>query len=1211
MDVAARHVVLAEGQAKAKSARFPRPRQSSVRTIAKAFTAGRTLDAKKKGKGGKSDGLATKSEAESAPDCCFEELVYPYGVEPTYGLFKHLGRCMGRSRLQLWIPDTIVLGQGKPYWLYSSRSGYLQKTTRFDKSHILEKLGNRRYKDDYAVVVKRLKSRTQNTILSRLRNTTTVLTTTGLQALLASEDVYYDKLIIQRFIKCKGKKPAILRAHWQFKRPFKAWFITSQHRFDQPTGAKEDSSANLLFSLSENKGAVDVFGLHGKACMESSHQTMLLLEHIQSVLGQRLEELAVDYIRDTSGNLWFLQVKGYKLMHQASKTRLSPSSPGLVLEKKCRFCMRSLQKEQTCFRLTAQMILETSARLIKRLPRDTYESIFAAQAGGDLGADPSKLYHGHRVCELCYELFQKEKRLARTCAQFCRLLGNRVKLSVDLPESVTALTRQPLNRFGFCLQDEVFKQHISKDQKQHSSVQQMSLYRLFIALHEIHQLPDLASFLSSTDSMQKKKKKKQRMEVVLALEILGNLIQIDISQEIQRARSRSELSFVTINQCRLINFFTEEPQDEPLASHKSGVSMLIELQQEVTLKLIELCGEDSGEPASTKRPTLPSLLRKKHPDAKVIGQCHIPLVQFKSSLVRNSTMVLPLGFHNELCQMRVSLGIQRVHQTLHPNALGRTFQRGGIFQSIEPFHVSAPLPEEWIDALKSTPQTVARKIEQRQRRQEAEEMRSLRASRVEEDAHALRIEMAQTWCLQVEFHQLRNLHHQQLAKVTNLYVQYEVAGASFSSQVMPLDRSSSSLDFSYLHKHFLRGSKEMLQEFVQTMDKRLEIKLFTSMDPEETFTTQALSQIVKDADETGHHCMTRGELLSCFKHWETSPKADKIEPFEKAMMQQVFKNLQELWQREGQRSTLNESVILDELLHLCLILNRLHKLCHEHETGLQERLIRLAPETFFPSHRCSFEPELCALYEKQKDTFIKAISSPACEDALASIEVDDRWMVVLRALDDVQRLHSGDVHATDLCEPEHMLTILNSPNSSKHLVYKFTIFLAPFLQGQTSIDVTYQVTKVKEKKPKHEVLQGMVQGMNNTRKRLIWEYVFRSAEESADCGALISDLTYTLEELLTGAEDKRWFISEDECRIMLKTLEKIERQGQEKVTIPELLAAGDDKKATGPPSVLKQRFAALKWKAAVFPTYIATKLSLYPTTASDQSAVIPLHSNHD
>ena len=1175
-----------------------------MRTVAKALTLGRSLDA-----ASAVNGREPKpgKEKEKQLECCFEEFSYEYGVEPTYGLLKHLSRSTKRGNLQLWIPDTIVLGQGKPYWLYSSRSGYLQKTTRFDKSHVLDKLGSRRYKDEHVVVVKRTKSRTQNAVLSRLRNTTTVLTSVGLESLLASEDVYNDKLVIQRFIKCKGSKPAIIRAHWQCQRPFRAWFISSHRRTDQRRNAakKDDPAAKLVFSLSEKHGSVDVFHLKGKACMETSRQTLLLLAHIQGVLGRRLEELAVDFIRDTSGNLWFLQVKAYKLLTQALKPRLNPADPGITFEKKCRFCMRSLRKEQTRFRLTTQMILDTSALLIKRLPRDTYDRVFGAQAGADLGLDPSKLYHGHRVCEVCYELYQKEKRLAQTASQLCRLMGNRVKLSVDLPETVTALTKQPLERCGFCLQDEVFKQHISKEQKQQSSVKYMSVYRVFIALHEIHKLPELTSFEPESlqgDGNEKRKQKKGNMELVLALEVLGNQIQIDITQNIRRAESRGDRSFVAINQCRLINFFTEEPQDEPLASHRSGVSMLIALQQEVKLKLIELGGESPPWEAS-------SVSQTKEPAAKVIGQCLIPLLQFKSSLVRNSTMLLPMGFSNELCQVRVSLGIQRVHQSLHPNALGRTFCRGGIFQSIEPFHVSAPIPAEWMDALSSTPETVARKLARRQQEEarEEDELREANRGR-EEEANAVDELGQKAWCLQVELHQLRNLHHQQLSKVHNLYAQYTLAGKSYITQVVPVSRESSSLDFSYVYKHFFVGSRERLHAFLQGLERRLEIRLFTSMDPEEAYTTRLLSQIVMDADETGHHCMTRGEILACFKQWESSLKEGQLEAFELAMMQQVLHNLQDLWQHAERRSCLSESMILDELLHLCLILRRLHQLCLEEQTSLQAALIREAPRVFFPSHRSSYEPELSVHYEKQKDRFTKAICSINPAESLESQVFDDRWQTVLGALQDVQKLHSADVHANDRYEPNHMLRVLDSLDNSSRLVYKFTISLAAFLQGQTCIDVTYQVAKVKEKKGKHETLKSMVQGMNDTRRRLIWEYVFRSAEESADGAALTSDLMYTLEELLSGSQDKRWFMSEDECQTMIQTLETIAKTGKDKVTIPELLSASSSKQ-DNPASKLKQRVAALKWKAAVFPTYIASKLSLYPTKTSDTSTVVQLHGN--
>lgn len=79
-------------------------------------------------------------------------------MSPGARLFTYLaadGARNNRERLQLWIPDTVIYNpQEKPIWVYSNSDGFIEKTTKFRPKHIVSKLGDMKYQDDIAVVMK-------------------------------------------------------------------------------------------------------------------------------------------------------------------------------------------------------------------------------------------------------------------------------------------------------------------------------------------------------------------------------------------------------------------------------------------------------------------------------------------------------------------------------------------------------------------------------------------------------------------------------------------------------------------------------------------------------------------------------------------------------------------------------------------------------------------------------------------------------------------------------------------------------------------------------------------------------------------------------------------------------------------------------------------------------------------------------------------------
>lgn len=61
------------------------------------------------------------------------------------------------NRLQLWIPDTIILNDREMpnYWLYTDQRGYVFRTDTFTSKNVVSKLANYTSPDELVCVIKK------------------------------------------------------------------------------------------------------------------------------------------------------------------------------------------------------------------------------------------------------------------------------------------------------------------------------------------------------------------------------------------------------------------------------------------------------------------------------------------------------------------------------------------------------------------------------------------------------------------------------------------------------------------------------------------------------------------------------------------------------------------------------------------------------------------------------------------------------------------------------------------------------------------------------------------------------------------------------------------------------------------------------------------------------------------------------------------------
>lgn len=137
-----------------------------------------------------------------------------------------------QRKLQLWIPDTIVyndMGSGA-FWIYTGEDGYVHKTENFQDKHVISKLGDQYHLDEIAAVIKMSDYDESNRPTSEIE----FLNSRDLAERAPTCFGRGAVMVIQKFIKCKGPQPFIVRSVWRKDKPSYSWIITAKHKFQDP-----------------------------------------------------------------------------------------------------------------------------------------------------------------------------------------------------------------------------------------------------------------------------------------------------------------------------------------------------------------------------------------------------------------------------------------------------------------------------------------------------------------------------------------------------------------------------------------------------------------------------------------------------------------------------------------------------------------------------------------------------------------------------------------------------------------------------------------------------------------------------------------------------------------------------------------------------------------------------------------------------------------
>eukprot|EP00948_MAST-09A_sp_MAST-9A-sp1_P002119 g2119.t1 len=590
--------------------------------------------------------------------------------------------------LKLRIPDTLLVFAGKnqqgPLWLYTDRSGNVCKCKDFDMKQIMQRLGSREYASDVSAIQKVPEVRELMALngvensCQTMGNICTLVNSNALHGILdnVAAQAITSPLILQRFVKCRGSKPFIIRTCLRANASPISWMIVSRKSFPRMQNDKTEidnfiasTQDSVMGKTSKDKkvytsDVCNVCVLSQSAGRDTVALTKKIMDYLESTWRIPFETLVCDFTRDANGFYWFLQVKAYRLQNGAiyapnqrtssnqHRLRKSPiksmSKRNYQMTKlhRCAFTQIDFESSSLLYSMTGRMMFDCVTNLRRRLSMEKLrllvpDSLLSRYPGSEKAIQ----YQPLRVCTEVYELYHTLSRLERVEALYERFFeraDDDYRLSeqyVNNRQSTVASVRAELP-------------------PQIKAGTNLTMYRFMIAFHSLHEIPE--SFCESIAAT----------EYFLVYHVFGVEHVVPLKFENPGAQQLRTL--------RIFTFFV------PSASVEQSFSNFLIKQRAINVDLVCRCMGD------TKR----------------LGTAHLPLLVFKSAFVKKYDLFAPFGKECQKCSLRASVGFEKSRFTSDLSSLKQLTDMqhfmGEIVVPDDSFSIPTALPEEWMESLRQS-----------------------------------------------------------------------------------------------------------------------------------------------------------------------------------------------------------------------------------------------------------------------------------------------------------------------------------------------------------------------------------------------------------------------------------------------------------------------------------------------------------------------------
>ncbi|CAG9325937.1 unnamed protein product [Blepharisma stoltei] len=316
-------------------------------------------------------------------------------------------------RLKINFPQAFYILESQSYWIYTDETtGILMNSQEYTKMQAYEELKHFYYEPlNVAAVLRRKKELIE------------------LESNALSQMELHDKLLknalvsgamIQRYIKCNNDRPTITRLFYinttKVTKASHAYCISSSlSSYEKFSQAKVCLCTGIL-------NGFDISLMHGMAIAEYQKYAKNIVTFLQISHSVRIEEIVLDFVKDQSGKIWFLECKGFNLDYNSAitkeiklKLKSSKSQPLLkeYLEETkdqllssihCRLCLLPFKNSDLSHSLPFKMLL-LYKRHIRKQGRKGLKISHIRTLSSDF------LSHSVRICKLCYMLILQEYEL--------------------------------------------------------------------------------------------------------------------------------------------------------------------------------------------------------------------------------------------------------------------------------------------------------------------------------------------------------------------------------------------------------------------------------------------------------------------------------------------------------------------------------------------------------------------------------------------------------------------------------------------------------------------------------------------------------------------------------------------------------------------------------------------------------------------------------
>ncbi|OWZ23654.1 hypothetical protein PHMEG_0001426 [Phytophthora megakarya] len=411
--------------------------------------------------------------------------------------------------LKLNVPDTILYGEtGRAVWIYTDKDGYVQRVTEFSDKQVLDKfagsppaLGGEHhivvYKEPVTTMAPPNRQNehgpaTFNSQGNQLR----LLNLGEVRTLLNGVMAMHKSFALQQFIQCNGSKAFVQRAVYEAGKPPHAWMISNIESIREPIAISSPTLGAAGIPISPRPGLTRSPSSSTIAASEASGNSVPLVNRLctsvqidkactfvkltergcatVSELNLRrlriaLQTFVADFVKDTAGEWWLLQVKAFQVQSKIhpgrvlslphklrvaylnyrdsvivdedddesfemddrqSKQRYRYSRRTIVpLSQRnihrlvqCKCCLAAYPSSELSFKMTLKMINDMLLRIRSRLPPEKTLPFLSAAFAREL-PESAVAYESWSVCSFCYAIYERDQQLQRIQTKFSAALG--------------------------------------------------------------------------------------------------------------------------------------------------------------------------------------------------------------------------------------------------------------------------------------------------------------------------------------------------------------------------------------------------------------------------------------------------------------------------------------------------------------------------------------------------------------------------------------------------------------------------------------------------------------------------------------------------------------------------------------------------------------------------------------------------------------------